>query len=272
MFRTLLLRTYPLFSTQLPYSKIINKSELFMKRKYGHASLSFSTFNDRMNQNLETVEHKLLNKKIESDQLSRSSSLSSLLIDNKEDIYEDEQEIKKRNITMKSLHYELMMLLENAQCKSCKHVHPLPSFKRKNSIYNLNHCYICRYDKLMENPFQNVTSHMFSRTKDRCRKLKVKGRHLEFNITHDQIKQRILDQNEKCPLSGIPFTYLLGRHNKGPTGIAWNNPSIDRIDSNKGYIMDNIIITTVSVNMMKNELSMGQFIETCKLITNNHNI
>lgn len=282
MLRTKLLNIYPCVSKQS-----IN-TNIFMKRKYGNASLSFSTFNDKLNQTLkkiETVENKTLKKnKLNdfddyddnylNDKTSRSSSFSSCLDDDDDNIKKEKDEIKyknKINFLMKSVHYELMIYLEHAQCKSCKNVYPLSKFTRKHNKYYLNNCYRCRYDKLMENPFHNVTLHMFNRTKDRCRKLKAKGRHLEFNLTHDKIKQRILEQKEICPLSGIPFTYLLGRHNKGSTGIAWKNPSIDRIDSNKGYLMDNIIITTVSVNMMKNELPMDQFIETCKLITNNHN-
>lgn len=41
--------------------------------------------------------------------------------------------------------------------------------------------------------------------------------------------------------------------------------SLDRIDSSKGYIC----ITTIAINIAKNDLSKEDFIEMCKKVANN---
>ena len=48
-----------------------------------------------------------------------------------------------------------------------------------------------------------------------------------------------------------------------------NNMSLDRIDSSKGYVEDNICITTIAINIAKNDLSKEDFIEMCKTVANN---
>lgn len=45
--------------------------------------------------------------------------------------------------------------------------------------------------------------------------------------------------------------------------------SLDRIDSSKGYVEDNICITTIAINIAKNDLSKEDFIEMCKKVANN---
>ena len=67
-------------------------------------------------------------------------------------------------------------------------------------------------------------------------------------------------QNGKCALSGVTMTYQRGNGNV-PTNI-----SIDRIDSNKGYIKGNVQLVCRIVNVMKNEWKQDDFIEFCKKI------
>lgn len=42
--------------------------------------------------------------------------------------------------------------------------------------------------------------------------------------------------------------------------------SIDRIDSNKDYHIDNIVITTVNINTSKNDMSISDFVQMCEKI------
>lgn len=47
--------------------------------------------------------------------------------------------------------------------------------------------------------------------------------------------------------------------------------SIDRLDSSKGYIEGNIVITTNTINLMKGELSIEEFKRQIQLLYNNIN-
>ena len=89
-------------------------------------------------------------------------------------------------------------------------------------------------------------------------KLKVrinndKDRFGECNITPEFLDELYLKQ-EGCDFyTKLPFTDL--------TKI-----SIDRIDSSKSYTVDNIVLTTITINTMKSNLSVNEFIGICKQI------
>lgn len=76
---------------------------------------------------------------------------------------------------------------------------------------------------------------VFKNTK---RRAKVKG--IEFTITPDDI---IVPSH--CPIFGTKLAICTGKN--GP-----NSPSIDRIDSTKGYIPSNVTIISHRANTIKN--------------------
>jgi len=53
-------------------------------------------------------------------------------------------------------------------------------------------------------------------------------------------------------------------------GKLFNNISIDRINSFNGYTENNVQLVCSVVNRMKSNLSLEQFYNVCKLITNNY--
>lgn len=71
------------------------------------------------------------------------------------------------------------------------------------------------------------------------------------------------DQDGKCALSGYNMTYITGQ-GRVPTNI-----SIDRIDSNMGYVEGNIQLVCRQSNVMKMELTMEQLAEWCEAIATN---
>lgn len=55
-----------------------------------------------------------------------------------------------------------------------------------------------------------------------------------------------------CPISGVVLDYTA----KGGQGPRANSPTVDRIDNERGYTADNVIIVANSVNSRKGRLSL----------------
>lgn len=65
-------------------------------------------------------------------------------------------------------------------------------------------------------------------------------------------------QKGKCFYSGIPIHW---------SDTGWNHTaSIDRIDNNQGYTVDNIQLVHKEINMMRGSLDNSRFIELCNLV------
>jgi hypothetical protein len=89
----------------------------------------------------------------------------------------------------------------------------------------------------------------------------AKRRGLIFEITIEEAWRQLKLQGFKCALSGEDI--VLPVTTKSFDGTA----SLDRIDSNKGYIKGNIQWVHKDVNVMKWDLSLERFKELCKKIT-----
>lgn len=81
-------------------------------------------------------------------------------------------------------------------------------------------------------------------------------------ITIEEAWNIFIKQNKKCALSGIILR--IDSTNK------YNTASIDRIDSSKGYEIDNVQWVHKHVNFMKRIYSQQYFIEICKKIASTH--
>lgn len=92
----------------------------------------------------------------------------------------------------------------------------------------------------------------------------AKDRNLEFLITPEDAWNKFMDQKGICALSGIKLKFSDNPSNQKP-GTA----SLDRIDSSKGYTIDNIQWVHKKVNIMKNKLLEKDFIKFCEKIVNN---
>lgn len=83
-------------------------------------------------------------------------------------------------------------------------------------------------------------------------------RGIYFNLTINELGDLFEKQNGKCALTG--WNLILSKNNT-------NTASIDRIDSTKGYIIDNIQWVHKDVNKAKNTLSQDKFIEMCQAVS-----
>jgi len=67
-------------------------------------------------------------------------------------------------------------------------------------------------------------------------------------------------QNGCCALTGWQMTMELGN------GVVSTNCSIDRIDSNQGYVVGNVQLVCRAANIAKSNLVQSDFIQLCKAI------
>jgi hypothetical protein len=82
----------------------------------------------------------------------------------------------------------------------------------------------------------------------------------ELTLTIEQAWDLFLQQNRKCALSGLELSFPIKSTDKSWTA------SLDRIDSSKGYVLENVQWVHKDVNIMKNKFDQGYFINLCKLI------
>jgi len=95
----------------------------------------------------------------------------------------------------------------------------------------------------------------------------IKNRFKEINITIKDLELQWNNQNGICPYSGIELK--LATHTNTNINPIYR-ASIDRIDSSKGYVINNIQFVSTSINYMKNKLTHNETIDLCKLISKNY--
>jgi len=93
---------------------------------------------------------------------------------------------------------------------------------------------------------KNPGKHLWTVAKSRAKK-----RGLDFNIEPSDVIVPAL-----CPALGIPLVTGVGR--SGRPGGNPNSPSLDRIDSSKGYVKGNVQVISHLANSMKHEATMDQ--------------
>jgi hypothetical protein len=98
------------------------------------------------------------------------------------------------------------------------------------------------------------------RTFYRYLKLQAEKRKIDFSITFEEISDLYDEQNGLCALSGVPLEI--------PRVMRYNTrtASIDRIDSDKGYVKGNVQWVHVDINYAKLTLSNKDFIDMCRRV------
>lgn len=130
------------------------------------------------------------------------------------------------------------------------HDQTIRKIMRKNNIKWKSDSYGPMYESISKNFWNNVKSG-------------AKSRNLDFDITPEYIWFMYLKQNKKCSLSGIDIFF--GKNKKDET-----TASIDRIDNNLGYLINNVQIVHKKINAMKSNMSQSDFIYFCKMVGSNN--
>lgn len=87
------------------------------------------------------------------------------------------------------------------------------------------------------------------------------------SISIEEAWELFLQQNRKCALTGLPLTFA---NEYGSNNSRYRTASLDRIDSSKGYDKENVQWVHKRVNKMKWDLDQKEFIQLCKLISENN--
>ena len=93
----------------------------------------------------------------------------------------------------------------------------------------------------------------------------AKGRAKKKGLGCDLTVEWILDKldGHRCEVTGIQFDF------RGPPKGVSNNrfaPSLDRIDSDKGYTKDNVQVVVWQYNAAKSEYTTEEFIELARVV------
>lgn len=78
-------------------------------------------------------------------------------------------------------------------------------------------------------------------------KTRAKTKNLKFDLTPEYIQKKFDDCKGNCAITNLPFSMEIGTKKKRNPF----RPSVDRINSNKGYVKGNIQIVLTIVNTMK---------------------
>lgn len=88
----------------------------------------------------------------------------------------------------------------------------------------------------------------------------AKDRGLDFSVSKEYVYSVFLRQNEKCAITGVPITF-------GEVGNAGRTASLDRIDNLVGYVHGNLQFLHRTINYMRADMEMDQFVSICKMVT-----
>jgi hypothetical protein len=94
---------------------------------------------------------------------------------------------------------------------------------------------------------------------------RAKYRNREFDLTLEDLLEQWDKQDGICPYTGVKLIHPIRLKDEGLTYMA----SLDRIDSNLGYIKNNIQFISAAANLAKNNMTHEQMIEFCKTIAKN---
>lgn len=83
----------------------------------------------------------------------------------------------------------------------------------------------------------------------------AKKRGIEFTLTKEQLHS--LSFPITCPVLGIPLKYNRGKP-------QYDSYSLDRIDSTKGYAMDNVVVISHRANTLKNNATIDELRQMVK--------
>jgi hypothetical protein len=152
------------------------------------------------------------------------------------------------------------------ECVYCHEIKPISQFS--TSKYHLNTCFECRrkinsrsrHKRIKEDP---LAIHLHRILSIALQRAKRKG--IDFDLDYEFLVVLYEQQGGKCFYSGRKM--ISKKVYNSQTELE--GCSIDRIDSSKGYVRDNVVLCCWQANIMKAQLSHEELIQWCKDVINN---
>lgn len=177
----------------------------------------------------------------------------------------------RREYNRRKLTYEFLFQLYVVEKKSCREIAAICGYRSRTTIREAlkNHGIIRRKVRTQEQV-------MLGARKRRKGYMDVSGsfmtiarngadfRNLEFSVTAEDVWNKFLEQNRKCALSGVEICFA-------PTSDPYHRAkiqtvSLDRIDSSKGYTLDNIQLIHKRLQSVKGSLAETELFRWVSLI------
>lgn len=178
-------------------------------------------------------------------------------------------------------------------CKVCKEEKPIEKFQQSRSnsgarrLYKMRICYVCRQKKYKERhpevkPKQianlkiwveahsGTISGFIYRSLWRWRKKNKEYLVQEPGLTYDFLLKLWEEQKGCCYYSGVPLNKFKKGWKSPSPQILLHSPSLDRVDSSKGYVQGNVVWCSNFINCLKADLSKEDFIALCKGVIKLH--
>ena len=139
------------------------------------------------------------------------------------------------------------------KCYKCKEIKLIEDFSKNRSNFDgyqkvCKECfsnYGCvkvgysKKSKLIKSDLKTYFRNKHSFFKKKCEK-----KNIEFNLSKDYLYELYLKQSGKCFYTEIDIIHNVGCH-------QFNSISVDRVDPNKGYTEDNIVLSSFAINSFK---------------------
>jgi len=175
------------------------------------------------------------------------------------------------------------VITEEKTCSKCKQKLPLEMFNKSNGVF------ICYCQKCQKNIAREWRLKNFDKVRQREKSYKISNRDRLQLYQKKYMKEwvsrlnsRIVCWRKNARLREISFDVTLEQlksipmvcHYTGNNLVLesnhWNTISLDRLDSSKGYTINNVVYCCSFVNLMKHTLSYDVFIESCKTIVKHY--
>jgi hypothetical protein len=169
-----------------------------------------------------------------------------------------EQDISVRGPNKRTLENRILVKSHKKRCGICGIIKELEEFhKHKSRVGGV--CDECRECACNRNKRRYAAARFGP---ERLASFRQHSRHLNlpFNLTEEDLERLWEKQEGMCFYSKIPMVFTIG---------CYNTVSVDRKNSNKGYVMDNLVLCCDKINVMKGEGSYELLFNICKSVINN---
>ena len=144
--------------------------------------------------------------------------------------------------------------------KNCPRCGELQTYSRKNyAEESLQLGKLCRpcSNRTTDNSGRGLYEGVRLSWVNKC-KIGAETRGIEWDLSVEFIWELYVAQGSVCALSGLPIGWA-------ETGTI-HTASLDRINSNCGYLPDNVQLVHKDINMMKQSYSNERFVEMCEAV------